>query len=72
MKKIFIKLCKFLGFEIIDQNKFISPTLDKELNSDLSNFNKKSIVLPLGEVEITRKVKSILILVRMNTDVMKT
>ena len=32
MKKIFIKLAKALGFEIIDQNNFISPTLNKELN----------------------------------------
>ena len=69
MKKIFIKLAKLLGFEIIDQNKFFSPTLNKELNENLSEFNNKSIILPLGEVKITRKVKSILIIVRMNTDV---
>ncbi len=69
MKKIFVKLCKLLGFEIIDQSRFISPTLNKELNEDLSSFNKKSIVLPLGEVKITRKVKSLLIIVRMNTEI---
>ncbi len=69
MKKFFIKICKLLGFEIIDQNKFISPTLNKELNEDLSIINKKSIVLPLGEVKITRKVNSILIIVRVNTEI---
>jgi len=69
MKKLFIKLAKILGFEIIDQNSFSSPTLDKELNEDLSILNKKSIILPLGEVKISRKIKSILIIVRMNTDV---
>ena len=69
MKKIFIKICKFLGFEIIDQNNFNSPTLDKELNEDLSILNKKSIILPLGEVKISRKVNSILIILRMNTDI---
>ncbi len=69
MKKLFIKLTKLLGFEIIDQNKFLSPTMDRELNEDLSIFNNKSIVLPLGEVKITRKVTSILIILRMNTDV---
>ena len=69
MKKIFIKLAKLLGFEIIDQNRFFSPTLDKKLNDNLSKFNEKSIILPLGNVEITRKVKSILIVVRMNTDI---
>ena len=69
MKKIFIKICKFLGFEIIDQNNFNSPTLNKELNEDLSILNKKSIILPLGEVKISRKVNSILIILRMNTDI---
>ena len=69
MKKFFIKICKFFGFEIIDQNQFTSPTLNKELNEDLSIINKKSIVLPLGEVKITRKVNSILIIVRVNTEI---
>ncbi len=69
MKKFFIQICKFLGFEIIDQNEFNSPTLNKELNEDLSILNKKSIVLPLGEVKITRKVKSILIIIRVNTEI---
>jgi hypothetical protein len=69
MRKFFIKICKFLGFEIIDQNEFISPTLNKELNEDLSIINKKSIVLPLGEVKITRKVNSILIIIRVNTEI---
>ena len=69
MKKFFIKICKLFGFEIIDQNEFISPTLNKELNKDLSILNKKSIVLPLGEVKITRKVNSILIIIRVNTEI---
>ena len=69
MKKVFIKLAKLLGYEIIDQNQFSSPTLNKKLNEDLSIFNEKSIILPLGEVKITRKINSILIIVRMNTDI---
>ena len=69
MKKIFIKIAKILGFEIIDQNNFTSPTLGKKLDEDLSILNKKSIVLPLGEVKISRQVKSILIIVRMNTEI---
>ena len=69
MKKLFIKISKLLGFEIIDQNKFLSPTLDKNLNEDLSIINEKSIILPLGEVKITRKVSSILIIVRINTEI---
>tara|TARA_B100000035_G_C21007428_1_gene557960 strand:+ start:675 stop:1682 length:1008 start_codon:yes stop_codon:yes gene_type:complete len=69
MKKIFIKLIKLFGYEIIDQNKFNSPTLNKELNEDLSNFNEQSIVLPLGKVKITRQIKSLLIIFRTNTSV---
>ena len=55
-KKLFIKISKILGYEIIDQTEFISPTLEKKLNDDLSVINDKSIVLPLGEVKITRKI----------------
>ena len=69
IKKLFIKLSKIMGYEIIDQNDFTSPTLDKELNEDLSMLNEKSIVLPLGEVKISRKVKSILVLFRTNSNI---
>ena len=69
IKKLFIKLSKVLGYEIIDQSDFSSPTLQKELNEDLSIINEKSIVLPLGEVKITKKVNSVLIIFRTNTDV---
>ena len=67
MKKIFIKLARLLGYEIIDQNNFVSPSLEKELNDQLSVINQKSIILPLGDVKITKKVKSLLIVLRMNT-----
>ena len=69
IKKLFIKLSKVLGFELIDQSDFSSPTLQKELNENLSTINKKSIILPLGEVKITKKVSSVLIIFRTNTDV---
>ena len=69
LKKLFIKLSKILGYEIIDQSNFSSPTLQKELNRDLSVINEKSIVLPLGKVKITKKVSSVLIVLRTNTDV---
>ena len=69
IKNLFIKFSRILGYEIIDQNRFRSPTLNKELNKDLSILNEKSIVLPLGEVKISRKVKSILILFRTNSNV---
>ena len=69
MKKFFIKICKLFGYEILDQNNFSSPTLGKELNEELSILNEKSIILPLGEVKITKKVNSLLIVLRMNTNI---
>lgn len=69
MKKFFIKIARLFGYEIIDQNNFVSPSLNKELNDDLSIINERSIVLPLGNVNITKKVQSLLIILRMNTEV---
>ena len=40
LKKFFIKLAKALDLELIDQNEFKSPTLDKRLNENLSNIKK--------------------------------
>ena len=69
IKKIFIKIAKLLNFELIDQNNFTSPTLGKKLNQNLSINNKKSIILPMGDVKITKKIESILIIVRVNTNI---
>jgi len=69
LKKIFIKICRFLGFEIIDQSNFYVPTQKKNLNENLSIQGKKSITLPLGETKITRKVESLTIIFRSCTNV---
>ena len=68
LKKLFVKIIKSFGFEIIDQNQFKSPTLNRELNQQLSNQNK-SIILPLGEVKLTRKISSLLIIFRTNSNI---
>ena len=68
LKKLFVKIIKSFGFEIIDQNQFISPTLNKELNQQLSSLDK-SIILPLGEVKLTRKAKSLMIIFRTNSNI---
>ena len=64
LKKFFIKFSRFLGYELLDQNTFESPTLNKKLGKSLSIAGKKSISLPLGEIEITRKVKSLTVFFR--------
>ena len=67
LKKIFIKFCRILGFEIIDQASFQSPTLDKNLNETLSVQGEKSITIPLGQINIKKKIKSINIILRSCT-----
>ena len=64
LKKIFIKISRKLGYEIIDQNNFQIVTSDKRVNQHLSELGHKSISLPLGEVKITRKVKALDIIIR--------
>tara|TARA_Y100000590_G_scaffold421371_1_gene524967 strand:- start:134 stop:1168 length:1035 start_codon:yes stop_codon:yes gene_type:complete len=69
LKKIFIKICRFFGYEIIDQSKFYIPTQKKDLNENLNIPGKKSITLPLGEVKISRKVESLTVIFRSCTSV---
>ena len=69
IKKIFIKISRFFGYEIIDQNNFEIPTLNKTLNEDINIIGSKSINLPLGEVKITRPVKALDIIIRTCTEI---
>ena len=69
LKKIFIKICRILGYEIIDQSNFYVPTRSKYLNKNLNIPGNKSITLPLGETKITRKIKSLTIIFRSCTSV---
>tara|TARA_Y100001970_G_C14242635_1_gene865874 strand:+ start:2757 stop:3785 length:1029 start_codon:yes stop_codon:yes gene_type:complete len=62
--KIFIKLCRIFGFEIIDQSNFSVPTSNKNINDTLSIPGNRSISLPLGKVQITRPIKSLDIVLR--------
>lgn len=68
-KKLFVKLCRLFGYELIDQSSFSSPTKEKLLNSNLSTPGKKSIVLPLGETKITRNVKHLSVIFRSCTKI---
>ena len=67
LKKIFIKICRIFGFEIIDQSNFNSPTLRKNLDDTLSIQGKKSITIPMGQINIKKKVRSLKIIVRTCT-----
>ena len=36
LKKLFIKLCRIIGFEIVDQSNLYFPILKKQANENLS------------------------------------
>ncbi len=64
LTKIFIKLCRIFGFEIIDQSNFSIPTSNKYIDESISIPGKRSVTLPLGKIEITRSIKSLDIILR--------
>ena len=64
LKKMFIKICRLFNYEIIDQNNFYLPVTEQCLDEDLSIVGKRSLTMPMGNVEITRKVKSLTIILR--------
>tara|TARA_Y100001970_G_scaffold212941_1_gene260128 strand:- start:450 stop:1478 length:1029 start_codon:yes stop_codon:yes gene_type:complete len=64
LNKIFIKLCRIFGFEIIDQSNFSIPTINKKLNEKISVAGLSSINLPLGKIKISRPVKTLDIILR--------
>ena len=66
-KKIFIKICRLIGYEIIDQSNFSSPTSNKDLTETLSIQGEKSITIPLGQIDIEKKINSLKIIVRTCT-----
>ena len=67
LDKFFIKLIRKFGYEVIDQSNLHIPHKDIEANQNLSEGGKQSISIPLGKTEITRKVKSLTIIIRSYT-----
>ena len=63
-KKIFIKICRLLGYEIIDQSNFYLPVSNQNINENLSKIGERSLTIPMGEIKITRQVKSLTIILR--------
>ena len=68
-KKIFIKICRILGYEIIDQNNLYIPTSEKFITEELSKAGEKSINFPLGEVKITRSVQTLDVIIKTCTNI---
>ena len=63
-KKIFVKMSRLLGFEIIDQSNFYLPVSNKDGLKNISEIGKESIILPMGRTEITRPIKALDIILR--------
>ncbi len=67
LRKLLIKLCRLLGYELIDQADMSFVTsLDQDKASIIGN---KSIALPLGEIKIKRKIHSLDIILKTCTSV---
>ena len=69
LKKLFVKLCRLIGFEIIDQSNLNLPVSDRSADDNLSELGKKIISIPLGETKISRPVRSIDIIIKTCTTV---
>ena len=69
LKKLFIKLCRIIGFEIIDQSNLYLPTSEKFANQNISVLGKNNISISLGETKIVRPVKSLDIIIKTCTSV---
>ena len=64
-KKLFLKLSRLLGYEVMDQSDLsLLSTEGKEERNSLSQIGKSSLTLPMGTVNITRPVKSLDIILR--------
>ena len=65
--KLFIKIVRKLGYEVIDQANLEIPGIDKNINENLSKNGLKSITIPLGSTKIKNKIKSLTIIIRSYT-----
>ena len=65
LKKLFLKLSRRLGYEVMDQSDLTLQDLDgSNSKSSLSKLGVNSLTLPMGMVNITRPVKSLDIILR--------
>ena len=69
LKKILIKLCRLIGYELIDQSNLTYPVSNKNYQETISIPGNKSITLGLGETSITRKIEALDIVIKTCTSV---
>ena len=69
LKKLFVKLCRLIGFEIIDQSNLNLPVSNRLATDNLGSLGKEIITIPLGETKISRSIKSLDIIIKTCTSV---
>ncbi len=67
--KLLIKMCRIFGYELIDQSSLQFPVSNKSYEDQINIPGEKSFTLGLGQIKITRKVKSLDILIKSCTKV---
>ena len=67
LSKLFIKIIRKFGYEIIDQANLEVPTSNSYANENLSKSGNISTTIPLGSTKITNKVNSLTIIIRSYT-----
>ncbi len=67
ISKLFVKITRKFGYELIDQSNLNIPTSNRSANENLSKSGSKSITVPLGMTNITNKINSLTIIIRSYT-----
>jgi len=67
-KKNLVKFIRRLGYEIVDQNNLTIPDKDIKINEDISLINNRITNIPLGYVNVEKKINKVLIILRTFTN----
>ncbi len=67
LRKLLVKICRLLGYELINQADMSFVTSENKENASI--IGNKSITLPLGETTIKRKIQSLDIILKTCTSV---
>ena len=65
--KLFVKIVRKFGYEVIDQANLEVPTSNLYANENLSKSGNRSTSIPLGTTKITNKINSLTIIIRSYT-----
>ena len=68
VKKNLSKIWRKLGYEVIDQNNLTIPSKDKKINEDFSLINNRITNIPLGYIDVEKKINKVLIILRTFTN----